>query len=103
MSRTHTRGHTSGLGIGPLFLLLVTLGTAAASATAASPSNPDDQAVGPASSTDEPTRAETQAATQRASQRELQTALMDVSCRDAENRPDSWLDRTHSYLNRRPC
>ncbi|MBX3707705.1 MAG: hypothetical protein KF911_13830 [Pseudomonadales bacterium] len=29
--------------------------------------------------------------------------LMEISCRDAENHPDSWLDRTHSYLNRRLC
>jgi hypothetical protein len=29
--------------------------------------------------------------------------LMDVSCRDQEDRPDSWLDRTHSYLNQRLC
>ncbi|MGA1677552.1 MAG: hypothetical protein ACO377_14145, partial [Pseudomonadales bacterium] len=29
--------------------------------------------------------------------------LMEVSCRDEENRPNSWLDRTHSYLNQRLC
>jgi hypothetical protein len=29
--------------------------------------------------------------------------LMQISCRDDRNRPDSWLDRTHSYLNERLC
>lgn len=29
--------------------------------------------------------------------------IMDVSCRDAQGRPESWLDRTHSYLNEKLC
>jgi hypothetical protein len=29
--------------------------------------------------------------------------LMELSCRDSQARPDSWMDRTHSYLNRRLC
>jgi hypothetical protein len=29
--------------------------------------------------------------------------LMEISCRDARDLPDSWLDRTHSYLNQRLC
>jgi hypothetical protein len=32
-----------------------------------------------------------------------QRRLMDVSCRDEQGRPQSWLDMTHSYLNRRLC
>lgn len=29
--------------------------------------------------------------------------LMDLSCRDDEDRPESWLDRSHSYVNQRLC
>jgi hypothetical protein len=29
--------------------------------------------------------------------------LMEISCRDDEDHPASWLDRTHSYLNQRLC
>jgi len=29
--------------------------------------------------------------------------LIDRSCRDAEDRPQSWMDRTHSYFNRQLC
>jgi len=29
--------------------------------------------------------------------------LLEISCRDDENRPASWLDRTHSYLTQRLC
>jgi hypothetical protein len=35
----------------------------------------------------------------RAQQREL----MDISCRDEQDRPESWLDRAHSYMNQRLC
>ena len=29
--------------------------------------------------------------------------LMEVSCRDEQGRPESWLDRSHSYLSQRLC
>lgn len=29
--------------------------------------------------------------------------VVDISCRDEQGRPESWLDRTHSYLNERLC
>lgn len=29
--------------------------------------------------------------------------LIELSCRDDEDRPQSWLDRTHSYFNRQLC
>lgn len=37
-------------------------------------------------------------------EREAQQAeLIELSCRDQEDRPDSWLDRTHAYFNQRLC
>jgi hypothetical protein len=33
----------------------------------------------------------------------VRTRLMEISCRDPEARPGSWLDRTHSYLTQRLC
>jgi hypothetical protein len=33
----------------------------------------------------------------------VQERLIEISCRDEENRPASWLDRTHSYLTERLC
>ena len=35
--------------------------------------------------------------------REQQEMLMEVSCRDELDRPESWLDRSHSYLSQRLC
>ncbi|TVS08489.1 MAG: hypothetical protein EA417_22735 [Gammaproteobacteria bacterium] len=32
-----------------------------------------------------------------------QEALMDLYCRDGEQRPESWLDRSHSYISERLC
>ncbi|NKI35648.1 hypothetical protein HFP89_10775 [Wenzhouxiangella sp. XN79A] len=29
--------------------------------------------------------------------------IMEASCRDEQGRPESWLDRTHSYLSRKLC
>lgn len=29
--------------------------------------------------------------------------VIEISCRDEQGRPESWLDRTHSYLNERLC
>ena len=29
--------------------------------------------------------------------------LMEISCRDSEDHPDSWLDRSHSYVSQRLC
>jgi hypothetical protein len=29
--------------------------------------------------------------------------VVEISCRDEQGRPESWLDRTHSYLNERLC
>jgi len=29
--------------------------------------------------------------------------VVDLSCRDEQDRPESWLDRTHSYLSRKLC
>lgn len=29
--------------------------------------------------------------------------VMELSCRDDQDRPESWLDRTHSYLSRKLC
>ena len=29
--------------------------------------------------------------------------IIDLSCRDDQDRPESWLDRTHSYLSRKLC
>jgi hypothetical protein len=40
---------------------------------------------------------------QRAERKERQQRLMEVSCRDEQGRPGSWLDLTHSYLNQRLC
>ncbi|MEN1728464.1 MAG: hypothetical protein AAGJ52_08480 [Pseudomonadota bacterium] len=34
---------------------------------------------------------------------EAREELIDRSCRDEEDRPQSWLDRTHSYFNRQLC
>lgn len=31
------------------------------------------------------------------------TRLMEISCRDSEDHPDSWLDRSHSYVSQRLC
>jgi hypothetical protein len=50
--------------------------------------NPVDQAEGP--SEDSPTQA-------------AREELIELSCRDDEDRPQSWLDRTHSYFNRQLC
>jgi hypothetical protein len=41
--------------------------------------------------TDEPTDAE------------LAERTIEISCRDPQGRPESWLDRTHSYLSRKLC
>ncbi len=35
--------------------------------------------------------------------RARQEALIELSCRDELDRPESWLDRSHSYLNQRLC
>lgn len=32
-----------------------------------------------------------------------QKELQEISCRDEEDRPESWLDRSHSYLGQRLC
>lgn len=32
-----------------------------------------------------------------------QEALMELYCRDADERPESWLDRSHSYISERLC
>ncbi|MDT8409373.1 MAG: hypothetical protein RQ741_07215 [Wenzhouxiangellaceae bacterium] len=29
--------------------------------------------------------------------------VVDISCRDEQDRPESWLDRTHSYVSRKLC
>ncbi|MBS3744533.1 MAG: hypothetical protein KGY48_09310, partial [Wenzhouxiangellaceae bacterium] len=45
-------------------------------------------------------------AQQEKSEAESATTAEDVialSCRDDEGRPESWLDRTHSYLSRKLC
>lgn len=31
------------------------------------------------------------------------TEVVDISCRDDQDRPESWLDRTHAYLSRKLC
>lgn len=114
MSAVGKRSRRAALVIGPLLLLLGTLSAAAATAARSSgepvsaastdigPITEEPVAAAPSSGAaagtgtgDEPTRADTRA--------ETQAELMAVSCRDAENRPDSWLDRTHSYLNQRLC
>lgn len=40
---------------------------------------------------------------QARSRERVQQELMARSCRDLQGRPESWLDRSHSYLNRRLC
>lgn len=35
--------------------------------------------------------------------REQQEKIMELSCRDQLDRPESWLDRSHSYLSQRLC
>lgn len=35
--------------------------------------------------------------------RQQQEALMELSCRDDQDRPESWMDRSHSYLSQRLC
>lgn len=35
--------------------------------------------------------------------RDQRERVMDISCRDEEGRPESWLDRSHSYLSQRLC
>lgn len=34
---------------------------------------------------------------------ERQELLMEMHCRDEKDRPESWLDRSHSYMSRRLC
>jgi hypothetical protein len=41
--------------------------------------------------------------TETEARQEAQDALMELSCRDDEDRPESWLDRSHSYLSQRLC
>lgn len=40
---------------------------------------------------------------ERHARRLRQRQLMELSCRDEQGRPESWLDRTHSYLSERLC
>lgn len=35
--------------------------------------------------------------------REQRERVMEISCRDEQGRPESWLDRSHSYLSQRLC
>ncbi|RFF31359.1 hypothetical protein [Wenzhouxiangella sediminis] len=39
----------------------------------------------------------------RAERKARQQRLMEMSCRDEQGRPQSWLDLTHSYINQRLC
>ncbi len=41
--------------------------------------------------------------TAKSDRQEAQEKLMELSCRDEADRPESWLDRSHSYLNQRLC
>jgi hypothetical protein len=40
---------------------------------------------------------------QTETRKQTREELMDLSCRDDEDRPESWLDRSHSYVNQRLC
>lgn len=42
-------------------------------------------------------------ASSKAERKSRQQRLMELSCRDDQGRPGSWLDLTHSYLNQRLC
>lgn len=74
-----------------LLVLLACVSTGAAAAGAAELETIAVEAAGPP-----PAQAAdaSDAATER---------LIEISCRDDENRPPSWLDRTHSYLTERLC
>jgi hypothetical protein len=39
----------------------------------------------------------------RALRQAMQREIMEISCRDEDGRPESWLDRAHSYMNQRLC
>ena len=59
--------------------------------------------AGPADEPPAATEEERQADEKRAERKARQQRLMEVSCRDDEGRPESWLDLTHSYINQRLC
>ncbi|NBD95279.1 MAG: hypothetical protein GVY11_02230, partial [Gammaproteobacteria bacterium] len=46
---------------------------------------------------------EAQEEQRRIERQQRQQRLMEMSCRDEQGRPESWLDLTHSYLNQRLC
>jgi hypothetical protein len=54
----------------------------------------------PAEAQEQTDQADASAEALREAQRER---LMELSCRDEQGRPESWLDRSHSYLSRRLC
>lgn len=56
--------------------------------------------AGPVAAQEPADEAEASAEARREAQRER---LMELSCRDAQGRPESWLDRSHSYLSQRLC
>jgi hypothetical protein len=56
--------------------------------------------VDPGAAQDRSDEAEAQDQAEREAQRER---LVELSCRDEQDRPESWLDRSHSYLSQRLC
>ncbi len=51
----------------------------------------------------EPSEEADQEERERAERRARQQQLIEVSCRDEQGRPESWLDLTHSYINEHLC
>lgn len=59
--------------------------------------------IGLAAGDEEEEKTEQELARERAERAAARERLVDLACRDERDRPESWLDRTHSYLNRRLC
>lgn len=86
----------------PLFLLVVVTAIASSMAHAGDMSSGAEARQAEGAQVEEQVE-ESTANEERGERKERQQRLKEVSCRDDQGRPESWLDRTHSYFNQRLC
>jgi len=86
------------------FVMLMAAGLlASAGGSQAQEANDPEERPAGESATEQAKAGESAEAEQTAERKARQQRLMEMSCRDDQGRPESWLDLTHSYLNQRLC
>jgi hypothetical protein len=86
------------------FVMLMAAGLlASAGGSSAQEANDPEERPAGESATEQAKSGESAEAEQTANRKARQQRLMEMSCRDDQGRPESWLDLTHSYLNQRLC